>query len=595
MSAPTAARTVLVVPKGQTPAAEGTLGQTPLLHLYVYLLDKSLTGTMVLTPPVGLTVGLFVHNGSPARAQKRDGVLAEDRATLERALVDLCLLPADTRYGFHAREDFFLAATGAAPLRVEPLSAIMSAARACVGSTFASSTLRKVAKAPSIKLATNAAPERFRLSPEERAIVERLRKQGISLGELISSSGVPEQLVRAVIYALTITRHLDFGIPARPPVGVDVLSRAAASPSAPGSNPGGITGVPASWTSPGAGTTGVVMVEPVLPRAKAHSEPDVVIAELPPPSRTKLPSQPGAEAPFPRPRLPSQPEVIEPAPPSGIPVSYRTFELVSNEKRRAEIESKLSKSVSENHFELLGIGENATVLDIRDAYFGMAKIFHPDKLGDMPELKPRAQAAFARITAAYNELSDDKRRAAYVVRLKAAAGKPTAAAAPADTEEQAAIGRAVNAAFEAQKAEVFLKRNELAAAEGHAALAAKADPDQPAYLALLVWIQAQQRPAPVLEEGKPSHAYDDLIATLDIILRKEPNFERAIFYRATLLQKSGQTERAFRDFSRALELNPRNIEAAREVRLHKLRTKDKNDDSPPSSTSTGLLGKLFKR
>ena len=112
MSAPTAARTVLVVPKGQTPAAEGTLGQTPLLHLYVYLLDKSLTGTMVLTPPVGLTVGLFVHNGSPARAQKRDGVLAEDRATLERALVDLCLLPADTRYGFHAREDFFFGSDG---------------------------------------------------------------------------------------------------------------------------------------------------------------------------------------------------------------------------------------------------------------------------------------------------------------------------------------------------------------------------------------------------------------------------------------------------------------------------------------------------
>ncbi|MBK9259252.1 MAG: DnaJ domain-containing protein [Polyangiaceae bacterium] len=558
MPAFTAARTVLDVPKGQTPAAEGTLGQTPLVHLYVYLLDKSLTGTMVLTPPAGLTVGLFVQDGGPTRAQLRDGVLAEDRATLERALVDLCLLPVDTRYGFYPREDFF-AATGSTPIRIEPLATIMAAARACGASTFASSTLRKVAKAPAIKLASNAAPERFRLSPEERALVERLRKQALSLTDLITTSGVPEQIVRGVIYALTITRHLDFGIPARPPVGIDVLPRAAASSAGSSSNTGGITGVPASWTPMRVGAAATVAADAAVPRMRLYSEP----------------------------------EMVEAPPSSKVPASHRAAEPVSSDKRRADLEAKLAKSTSENHFEVLGIHENAAVLEIRDAYFGMARMFHPDKLADMPDLKPRAQAAFARITAAYNELSDDKRRAAYLAKLKAAAEKPGALPEPSNAEEQAAVSRAVNAAFEAQKAEVYLKKNELTTAEAHALLAVKADPDQPAYAALLVWIQAQMRPVPTLEEGKPSHVYDDLITSLDQILKKEPDFERALYYRGILLQRSGQADRAFKDFSRALELNPRNIEAAREVRLYNLR--HKTEDNTQANRGGGLLGKLFKR
>jgi len=581
MSAPTAARTnsELIVPPGQTPAAAGTLEQTPLLHLYVYLLDKSLTGTTVLTPPSGSVVGLFVQDGSPTRAHMRDGSVAQDRATLERALVDLCLLPADTRYAFYPRHDFF--GTDTPSTRIEPLAAIMSAARACVGSTFASSTLRKVMKASTITVATNAMPERFRLSPEERALVERIRKQGITLPDLISTSGVPEQIVRGVIYGLTITRHLDFGVPARPPVGVEVLPQAKAIPPAASSNPGtgsgttgtvstGQTGTPAAAKS---GQTGTGLLDQAAPRPKQNPEPPAM-----------------------RPRLNSELELIDP-PSSPMPISYRRWETVAPDKRRAEIEAKLIRISNENHFEILGIKENASVLEIRDAYFGMARIFHPDRMTDLPDLRTKAQAAFSRISVAYNELSDDKKRAAYVAKLKKKKKKTDAKAGgsanASNTAGQATIGRAVNAAFEAQKAELFLKKNEFPAAETHAKMAALADPDQPSYTALLVWIQAQQRVVPPIEDGKMSPIFDDLIATLDQVLRKEPSFERALFYRAVLLQRSGQTDRAFKDFSRALELNPRNIDAAREVRLYKLR--HKSDDPPPSTSGGGLFGKLFKR
>lgn len=582
----------IVVPQGQTPAAEGTLEQTPLLHLYVYLLDKSLTGTTVLMPPSGSAVGIVVQNGSPIRGQTRDGAVASDRASLERALVDLCLMPADTRYAFYPHQDF-LKDTGIAPIGIEPLAAIMSAARACVGSTFVSATLRKVMKASTLQIAANAAPERFRLSPEERALVERIRKQSITLPELMTSSGVPEAIVRGVIYGLTITRHLDFGVPARPPLGLDAIPQAMAIPAARASSPGtgsGTTGTPTSsranvGAAAHSGTTNSGVGNQSNPRARQASEPDR------PGPQVKLAAEP--DQPFFRPRMNSELELIESPPSSKMPVSVRPVDASTEGKRRTEIEAKLARMATENHFELLGIRENATVLEIRDAYFGMAKTFHPDRLADMPDLRGKAQAAFARINGAYNELSDDKRRAAYVTKLKES--QPKGESKPEVSANQATIGRAINAALEAQKAEAFLKKNELATAESHAKMATLADPEQPTYAALLAWIQAQQRPVPVVEEGKTSTTYDDLIATFDQLLRKEPDFERALFYRATLLQRSGHTERAFKDFSRALELNPRNIDAAREVRLYQMRSKNKPEEAPPKDAGGGLFGKLFKR
>jgi curved DNA-binding protein CbpA len=566
MSAPTAARknsVPLTVPQGQTPVAEGTLEQTPLLHLYVYLLDKSLSGTTVLTPPSGFTVGLFVQDGSPTRAQMRDGTIAQDRVTLERALVDLCLLPADTRYAFFPRADFF-EFTETPAISIDPLAAIMSAARACIGSTFASATLRKVMKASSVKVANHASPERFRLSPEERTVIERIRQQTLTLPQLISTSDIPEQVVRSVVYGLTITRHLDFGVPARPPVGIDLLPRAAAAAQVSSSTRAANTGLGAhEQNGP----------EKPGPRAKLHSDPE----------SSNI-----------RPRLNSELELIETAPSPNVPIVIRATETASPDKRRDEVESKITRIATENHFEVLGIKENASLLEIRDAYFGMAKMFHPDRLADMPDLRQKAQAAFARISVAYNELSDDKKRAAYIAKLKTAGEKGTSPHAPITSDAQT-VGRAINAALEAQKAELLLKKNELATAESHAKMATLADPDQPAYVALLAWIQAQQRPVPTLQEGKTSSAYDDLIGTLEQLLRKEPNFERALFYRGVLLQRSGHTERAFKDFSRALELNPRNIDAAREVRLYKLRHKDKPEDSSPSNSGGGIFGKLFKR
>jgi tetratricopeptide (TPR) repeat protein len=81
-----------------------------------------------------------------------------------------------------------------------------------------------------------------------------------------------------------------------------------------------------------------------------------------------------------------------------------------------------------------------------------------------------------------------------------------------------------------------------------------------------------------------SSTYQNELRILDDVLRKDRHLERALFYRAELLKRSGDYEQAIRDYRKAVRLNPRNIDAAREVRLHDLRQR---------KASAGLLGKLF--
>ena len=82
------------------------------------------------------------------------------------------------------------------------------------------------------------------------------------------------------------------------------------------------------------------------------------------------------------------------------------------------------------------------------------------------------------------------------------------------------------------------------------------------------------------------------------MLAKEPRYERALFYRGTLLKRSGRLEKALHDFRLAAQINPRNVDATREVRLYEMRKRSasaakREAAAPPSST--GLFGKLFKK
>jgi hypothetical protein len=86
--------------------------------------------------------------------------------------------------------------------------------------------------------------------------------------------------------------------------------------------------------------------------------------------------------------------------------------------------------------------------------------------------------------------------------------------------------------------------------------------------------------------------------------------ERAFFWRAMLNKRIGRLEAAYRDFRHAMDLNPHNIDAAREVRLHNMRGLPRGRSSSPpamrrsspvpakpgkAEEKSGLLGRFFKK
>jgi curved DNA-binding protein CbpA len=259
--------------------------------------------------------------------------------------------------------------------------------------------------------------------------------------------------------------------------------------------------------------------------------------------------------------------------------------------RRADIEARAAAIEGGDFFQVLGVAPESPPERIQSAYFALAKQWHPDRTpAELQDLRPLITRAFARVSEAYQTLNDPKRRAEYVAAQAQAGGA---------TDEEERVARAVDAALEFQKAEILLKKRDLAGAEALARRAAEADPDQPEYKALLAWIQAQRRgDPPAIPAGGTSTHYDDLIEALDAVLAKEPEYERALFYRGMLLKRSGHADKAIQDFKLAATLNPKNLDAVREVRLHDMRKRSGGDEPPPEGGGGGgsrILGKLWKR
>lgn len=254
------------------------------------------------------------------------------------------------------------------------------------------------------------------------------------------------------------------------------------------------------------------------------------------------------------------------------------------EAKRRELREKATTILTGDHFTALGIGRGASVEEAKKAYLDRVKVWHPDRVPPgLDDLKPVFGGVFARLDAARSTLTDASARLDYVTRL--ASGGPASdrmrAASPAE------------AAFELKKADVLLRKRDLAGAEEHARSAIRMAPDNPDAHAFLIGVQM----------AKPSLTKDDLrrlLSQLDELLKKHDRCERAYFQRGLLKKQLDMIASAVGDFARAAELNPSNVDAAREVRLHTMRKEKAGEASGKGSGVAeggvgGFFKKLFKR
>lgn len=551
------------------PTATGTLSKRPLCELLVYLLSRKLSGTLVLEEPTHLKHALLFSDGvlikskvvsaetrfgdvarsldvvddeAIGRAMSvQDGTLigerllaqgALERPALERVLVTqlfrqvtwLARLDGEVAYGYYEQQDFLQKWAGE-PLGVDPLALIATAA-------FARPPRERVEQACAglqdslLRLHPSSRVQRFGLGPKQRVVIDVLRAKPQSFAELAATGLLPAADLRTLLYILIITAHLDVG---SAPLGV-VLDD-----------------VPQSAT----------MTATAVQTAAA--------AEYRRRSSGKLRVPRGASGAAPPPSLRAA---------AAAAVANSTFTLT-----REQIEAKLAVLDMADHYQLLEVGPDVTAVELAAAFPVIARRWHPDRLpAELAEHKESVMRIFSRLTEVHRTLSDTELRQAYDAERAGSAQ---------EAEEQEQVQRVLAAVSAFRKAEVLLKKRDIAGAEELAEFAATSDPDQPEYDALHAWIQARR----VQTTNGDLTPY---LKRLDEAVKRQDNNVRIHYYRACVLKLAGKNSEALREFRHVHEADPNNVEAARELRLHEMR-KHSQPPPEPDTESRGLLNRFFKR
>jgi Flp pilus assembly protein TadD len=74
---------------------------------------------------------------------------------------------------------------------------------------------------------------------------------------------------------------------------------------------------------------------------------------------------------------------------------------------------------AKTHYDILGLPNDAELVEIKQMYFGLAKLFHPDKFHrEKTETQKRVQAAFTELAHAYETLKDNSARDDYNFKMR---------------------------------------------------------------------------------------------------------------------------------------------------------------------------------
>jgi tetratricopeptide (TPR) repeat protein len=162
------------------------------------------------------------------------------------------------------------------------------------------------------------------------------------------------------------------------------------------------------------------------------------------------------------------------------------------------------------------------------------------------------------LAEAHATLSDEAKRAEYSRTL---AVMPLRSNREQLEEDLAAAG----ATDPYEGAQNCLAQGDLERAERLARAASRASSEAGAPLALLAWIEATKPANAGPEETKKR------IAMLDRALRADPTLEQAYYWRGLLHKRIDSHGSAMGNFRRVIELNPKHLDATRELRVYEMR------------------------
>src|SRR6266581_31594 len=273
-------------------------------------------------------------------------------------------------------------------------------------------------------------------------------------------------------------------------------------------------------------------------------------AASPIPPSAVVPAAP-AVAPPPSPNPPAAAAPPAPAAPS-TPIEEGAAQ------RRKEILDAYEGLKKRNHFEVLALARSATEVQVKEAYFRLARTFHPDvhhgaSLGD---LRDKLEAVFIRLGEAYEVLRSATSRASYEARL----GFAQAPGAVRQAEKLYEKEKYWDAIQQLEPAVPVVQGR--MKQRGHIALAR-------CYLKNPLWAK---------------RAEEELLAAA----REDPKSIDAHFILGNIYKERGLNSRALSMFRKVLELKPDHEEALVLVARAAPPT-------PPPEEGGGLIKRLFNK
>jgi tetratricopeptide (TPR) repeat protein len=329
--------------------------------------------------------------------------------------------------------------------------------------------------------------------------------------------------------------------------------------------------------------------EPAAPPPGPRPPTVVVAAQAPAPPRADSPPTAGARPAAPPPAPPKAPS---PATPQKPDVSAR----------RQEILDAFEGLRAKNHFEVLGIPRASNEAQVKEAYFALARRFHPDVHHDpaLADMRDKLEAVFIRLGEAYEILRSARTRGKYEAELASRAPRtfpqgPTAVSGPSTpgAPPRMASGPAHDEPVRDPEQEQEMARESLRQAERHV------EAEQ-------FWdaIQILERTIPVLEGRDRMRARVTLARAyrrnpnwvkqaeqaLRLVLEEDPRHVDALTLLAGIYREQGMRARATGLYRKVLEARPDHEEA-----LAALAVLAPQVVPDRSSDGRGFFKKLFGR
>ncbi len=243
---------------------------------------------------------------------------------------------------------------------------------------------------------------------------------------------------------------------------------------------------------------------------------------------------------------------------------------------------------NQNYFEMLELDKEAKSNDARNKFYQLAKEWHPDRLPpELSSLREYVQIIFSYMSEASATLGDEEQRVKYVQSVREGGGTPAT-----DKLMQAIL----DTAMEYERVLVMARKHQYDAAIELMKKILSVVADDAEYQAMYASLLMQKFPG----TGQDA-PLQKMLEAVDKALALHARHEKANLLKGQILRRMGRQDEALRFFRTAAEINPRNIEAMREVRVATMRsdgaatTKAKGKKQEEPSGVGGLLGKLFKK